>query len=137
MAMKTTRDWHGCPIRYGSAVFGDAWALLILRDLMFKGARHYADFLSAGEGISTNILATRLARLETEGIVTRSPDPDHGARVIYRLTEKGLGLVPVMFEIIDWSERWDNQTEVPPDYARRLRKDRAGLLADTVKDLVK
>lgn len=131
MVAKNTEDWHGCPIRYGSAVFGDVWSLLILRDIILKGARYYADFLNAGEGISTNILATRLSRLEQEGVLTRTKDPDHGARVIYTMTEKGKDLVPILLEIIDWSEKWDAQTEVPAEYIAELRADRAALVKKT------
>ena len=129
MVTKSSQDWHGCPIRYGSAVFGDVWCLLILRDVMFKGARHYADFLNAGEGISTNILASRLVRLEGEGILHKSADPGHGSRFIYGLTKKGRALVPVMLEIIDWSETWDAQSEVPGDFIKELRDDRGALAA--------
>ncbi len=112
---------HGCPIRYGIGLFGDKWSLLIIRDLMFKGRRHYGEFLSAGEGISTNILAERLERLETSGIVTKSPDPTHGKKFVYCLTEKGLDLMPVMFAIMDWSEKYDDQTEVPKKFINELR----------------
>lgn len=131
MVAKNTENWHGCPIRYGSAVFGDVWSLLILRDIILKGARYYADFLNAGEGISTNILATRLTKLEQEGILARTKDPDHGARVIYTMTEKGKDLVPILLEIIDWSEKWDAQTEVPAEYIAELRADRAALVKKT------
>ncbi len=137
MAKKTSDDWHGCPIRYGAVVFGDHWSMLILRDLMFKKARHYADFLNAGEGISTNILATRLAMLESEGIVAKRPDPDHGARFIYRLTEKGLGLVPAMLAIIDWSQTWDAQTEVPEEFITALRRSPDTFTADILTGLRK
>lgn len=123
MVTRTTTSWNGCPIRYGAAVFGDIWSLLILRDLMFKGARHYADFQKAGEGISTNILASRLSKLEREGILSKQKDPENGSRFVYGLTDKGKGLVPVMLEIINWSETWDAQTEVPGDFAEELRKD--------------
>ncbi|MBL4788382.1 MAG: helix-turn-helix transcriptional regulator [Kordiimonadaceae bacterium] len=127
MTKKTSTEWHGCPIRYGASIFGDNWCLLILRDLMFKGARHYADFLNAGEGIASNILAARLGRLEAEGIITKRRDPDHGVRRIYLLTDKGLGLIPAMLEIIDWSEAWDKQTDVPTEFAETLRADRKAL----------
>jgi len=127
MTKRSTNDWHGCPIRYGAAIFGDHWCLLILRDLMFRGARYYADFINAGEGIATNILATRLAELEDEGILEKRPDPEHGKRFIYSLTKKGLGLIPAMLEIIDWSEKWDGQTEVPRKFATELRRDRTAL----------
>ena len=135
MVVKTSDKWHGCPVRFASAVLGDPWNLLILRDLMFKDARHYADFLTAGEGISTNVLAARLVGLEAEGIVEKSPDPDHGSRYIYRLTDKGLGLVPVMLEIIDWSELWDGRTEVTSHFAEDLRRDRKALAAKIIGEL--
>ena len=113
---------HGCPIRFGLGLFGDRWSLLIIRDLMFKGRRFYREFLNAGEGISTNILADRLSRLEDAGIVEKSPDPSHGKRIVYSLTFKGLDLLPVMFAIMDWSEKYDDQTEVPREFIEKLRK---------------
>lgn len=119
---------HGCPINYASAVLGDRWALLILRDLAFKGARRYADFLSKREGISTNILADRLDRLERAGVVAKSKDPDHATRPLYGLTEKGRALIPVLLEIIAWSVTFDTRTEVPETYIDALRNDRATLL---------
>jgi len=102
---------------------------------MFKGAKHYADFLNAGEGISTNILAACLVKLETEGVVSKHPDPAHGKRYIYTLTEKGIGLVPALLEIMDWAETWDNQTEVPPEFARELRADRSALAKKIIRNL--
>ena len=62
MTAKRKQEWDGCPIRFGLGIFGDKWTLLIIRDLMFKERRYYGEFLAAGEGISTNILADRLAR---------------------------------------------------------------------------
>lgn len=127
MVTKATDEWHGCPIRYGSVVLGDVWNLIILRDIIFKGHKYYGDFLSAGEGISTNILAARLCRLEAEGVVSKTRDAEHGSKFVYALTEKGKGLVPVLLEIFDWSEKWDPRTEVPKDYIRAVRADRAGV----------
>jgi len=135
MTKKTSDDWHGCPIRYSAAIFGDNWCMLILRDLMFKGATHYANFLNAGEHISTNILASRLTKLEVEGVIKKHPDPEHGGRFVYLLTEKGLGLVPAMLEIIDWAEAWDPQTEVPPEFATDLRADRRALAKKIIDKL--
>jgi len=135
MTKRSTDDWHGCPIRYGAAIFGDHWCLLILRDLIFKGARYYADFVNADEGISTNILAARLVKLEDERILQKRPDPEHGKRFVYTLTNKGFGLIPAMLEIIDWAEVWDDQTEVPPEFATKLRQNRAALARKIAKDL--
>ena len=125
MATKNTIDWHGCPARYCAAVFGDQWTLLIVRGLLIKRFRHYADFLNEQEGLSTNILAARLLHLEKEGMVTKTSDPDHGARKIYAPTEKAIQLIPMILEMIDWAERWDDKTEVPASFILDLRKDRA------------
>ena len=102
---------------------------------MFKEAQYFADFLNAGEGVATNILTNRLAHLEKEAIVVKLPDPTHGARRLYQLTEKGLALIPAMLEIIDWSEGWDSQTEVPPAFAVELRADRQALAAKIARQL--
>ncbi len=109
--------------------------MLILRDLMFKEAKYYADFLNAGEGISTNILANCLVKLEAEGIVSKHPDPEHGKRYVYALTDKGLGLLPALLEIMDWAEIWDDQTEVPPEFVKELRLDRAALAEKIIRNL--
>ena len=135
MVTRTSQDWHGCPIRYGAVIFGDVWSLLILRDIVFKGARHYADFLNADEGISTNILAARLARLEAEGVLSKAQDGQNKTRFVYSLTEKGKSLVPTLLEIMDWSETWDQQTEVPEEFINELRQDKAVLAAKIVSGL--
>lgn len=121
MSKPTSENWFGCPIRYAATVLGDAWALLILRDLIFRGSRHFGDFVAAGERISTNILTDRLLRLEAEGVVRRSPDPDNARRVVYDLTEKGRDLVPVLLAMIVWSRKWDARHAVPDAFAEALR----------------
>ncbi|WP_276719036.1 winged helix-turn-helix transcriptional regulator [Pseudooceanicola nitratireducens] len=131
MSKPTSENWSGCPIRYGATVLGDAWALVILRDLIFKEAKHFGDFVAAGERISTNILTDRLKRLEDEGVITRRKDPDRAVRVIYELTEKGRRLVPVMLALINWSEAWDPQTEVPGDFIAAYRDD-PGAFAEAI-----
>lgn len=113
--------YFGCPIRFGAAVMGDRWSMMIIRDLMFKNRKYYRDFLEAGEGISTNILADRLLRLEEAEIISKTQDPQHGKRYIYRLTTKGKGLVPVMLELIKWAADFDDATEMPTSYVKKLR----------------
>lgn len=130
---KKLDDWRGCPIRYAAAMIGDRWKLLILRDLALKGARRYGDFLEAGEGIATNILASRLIQLEDAGIVKREQDPKNAARTIYSLTPKGIDLIPTLLAMIAWSAQWDPETEVPASFNRSLRSD-ATALASEIRD---
>jgi DNA-binding HxlR family transcriptional regulator len=119
-----------CPIYFALEIFGDAWTLLVVRDLMFKGKTSYGAFLESGEGISTNILADRLALLEKHGIVTKTVIRTASARTRYELTEKGLALMPMLVELIAWSANYDPKTGAPPEFAQRVRKDRAALLKE-------
>jgi len=73
---------------------------------MFAGKNTYGDFLKSPEGIATNILASKLALLEENGIIEKSEHPDSKAKVLYTLTQKGLDMMPVMAEIYIWSEKY-------------------------------
>lgn len=117
-----------CPISFALDLFGDRWTLLVIRDLAFKGKNSFGDFLASDEGIARNILADRLARLEAEGFIEKRPDPDDLRRSIYTLTERGLGLVPVLVEMILWSAREDPDTGAEADFVREATEDREGLI---------
>lgn len=118
----------GCPISIALELLGDAWSLLIVRDLMFKDLGTFNDFLHAGEGIASNVLADRLARLEAGGIVTKRRDPADARRFEYRLSAKGVELAPVLVELVLWSARHE-ATDAPAPVLRAMRRDREGFIA--------
>lgn len=119
-----------CPISYFLDFLGDKWALLVVRDLMFMGKRRYGEFLASPEGIATNILADRLAKLEAAGIVRKSDDPKGGSKGSYALTEKGLDLIPAMVELAAWGAKHDPNTGAPKSFVRRMKRDREGLISE-------
>lgn len=110
--------------------FGDRWSLVIIRDLIFRGGETYGDFLGQAEQIATNVLADRLRTLEADGVIHKFRDPDNRRRNIYRLTEKGLALAPIILEMVQWSAMYDSNTNVPDRLLKRIRKDRKGFLAE-------
>jgi DNA-binding HxlR family transcriptional regulator len=99
------RHRSGCPINLSLEVFGDRWSLLIIRDMMFGGKRHFRELLRSEEGISSNILADRLRKLLGEGMITRADDPTHKQKAIYSLTGKAIDLVPVFAQLGAWGIR--------------------------------
>jgi len=116
----------GCPLNASVEMLGDRWSLLIIRDMMLRGFRSYNQFLESYEGIATNILADRLRRLEAQGIVTAERNPSDGRKLIYSLTGKGIGLAPVLTEMVLWAashERTDNQALV-----RQMQTDKEKFL---------
>lgn len=117
-----------CPINVALEVFGDRWSLLIVRDLLFKGRHTFGDFAAAEEGIATNVLSDRLAKLEAEGILRRGADLADRRRVRYELTAKGLELAPVLVEMILWSARHEH-TAATPAQIREMTRRKARFIA--------
>ena len=104
----STREKSGCPINLSLELLGDRWTLLIVRDLIFAGKKHFREFLLSDEGISSRTLAERLQTLQDEGIITRSGDPSHKLKAIYRLTEAGIDLLPVLATLGAWGSKYRN-----------------------------
>src|SRR4051812_18312479 len=113
-----------CAVNYGVEMFGDRWSLLIIRDIVFVGKKTYGEFLKSEEGIATNVLASRLAFLEEQGILTRAPNPEDKRKDFYTLTEKGLDLIPIMLNIVLWSAKHDAKSYVrrSKDFMARLSR---------------
>lgn len=93
-----------CPIPPAVELIGEKWAFLILRGA-FNGLHHFEEF-QAGLGIARNILSDRLSKMVAGGILERSPDPVDKRRVIYSMTAKGEGLLPVVLALRQWGEEW-------------------------------
>ncbi|MBS1531500.1 MAG: helix-turn-helix transcriptional regulator [Bacteroidetes bacterium] len=128
MALKKRRS--DCPISTALDVFGDKWTLLIIRDMMFKGKRYYGEFLNGEEKIATNILADRLMSLEQAEIIHKNVDPSHGAKFIYKLSPKGIDLLPMLVEVILWSAKYDRKTAADALFVEQALKDKDKLLKD-------
>jgi DNA-binding HxlR family transcriptional regulator len=93
----------GCPINLTLEVVGDKWSLLVIRDIIFGGRRHFRDLLTNSmEGIASNILADRLKRLVEQGILTKTDDATHKQKALYSVTEKGIELLPVLAQMSAW-----------------------------------
>jgi DNA-binding HxlR family transcriptional regulator len=125
----------GCPINLALEVFGDRWTLLILRDLMFAGKRHYREFLQSEEQISSNILADRLSMLVEQGIVTRADDPTHKQKAIYSLTENGIAMLPVLIQMGIWGRKHRPASPELARFSAALEKGGPELWADLTAEL--
>jgi DNA-binding HxlR family transcriptional regulator len=130
MKRKLPARRSNCTISYALDHLGDKWTLLVLRDLLFRGKRHFRDFLASDEGIASNILSNRLKLLESTGMVTREPDPSSARSVIYAPTEKAADLIPALLELTRWSGKYDPHTGLTPQLARRIATDRDALAAE-------
>jgi DNA-binding HxlR family transcriptional regulator len=121
MDRMTSSDSHrsGCALSSALDLIGDKWSLLILRGL-FVGWSRYREFLAAPEGISTNILANRLKRLEASGLIAKLPD---GGGPKYRLTRAGADLLPAMQALAKWGHANLHDRWAPPEWFLRARPE--------------
>jgi DNA-binding HxlR family transcriptional regulator len=124
-----------CPISLALDVIGDRWSLLIVRDLMFAGKRHYRELMRSDEGISSNILAERLARLVEVGVLSRTDDPNHQQKAIYSLTPMGIDLLPIVAQLGIWGRKYLPVTAETGAHAKRLEKGGAALIKKIQADL--
>ncbi len=116
-----------CPVTYALEVFGDRWTLLVLRDLMLEGRSRYGEVLAAHPGLATNVLSDRLKRLERRGLISKARDSSDARQYVYAPTERALGLVPMLVEMMVWAARDGGaRTEI----VERFDADRAGLIEE-------
>lgn len=105
--MKAIERRSTCPINYSVEIFGDKWMLLILRDIMFNGKNSFLEFRASNEKISSAVLTEKLNTLLSEGIVSKVTSPKNASKFLYLITDKGIELVPVMMEFLDWGSRYN------------------------------
>ena len=118
----------GCPVNMTLELLGDRWSLIVLRDIMFGGWTRFRELLDNSlEGIASNVLASRLAKLTDAGLLTRNAVAGHRQKIDYFLTEAAIELVPLIIELGDWGSRW---LPTAPELAVRAR-----LLADGGADI--
>lgn len=128
--MKDIKKRSDCPISSSLDIWGDKWSLLIVRDLMFAKECTYGDFLKSDEKIATNILASRLLTLETNGIITKHDHPESKAKVLYKLTPKGVDLLPLMLEINIWADKYFTLPADRKAILEEVKKDKEGFIRE-------
>ncbi|HEY8053705.1 MAG: winged helix-turn-helix transcriptional regulator [Steroidobacterales bacterium] len=92
-----------CAVANSLDILGDKWSLLVVRDLL-HGKRTYGELALSPERIPTNILADRLERLHSAGIVSRTPYQQRPVRYAYTLTQKGSALGEVLLAYVRWGK---------------------------------
>ena len=139
------KNRSSCPLVNILDIIGDKWSLVIIRDI-FVGKKSYGEFLASPENISTSVLASRLQLLEKAGLIKHRLSISDKKVKLYYLTDKGIDLYPILYEMFNWSKRnldkeffpeaeqWFkryksiNSTEAIKDNQKKYKKVRAELL---------
>ena len=126
--MKRDDNKSRCPINFTVELFGDTWSLLIVRDMASLGKNTFGQFLESEERIGPSVLAERLAHLERKGIVAKRPSETDKRKMIYSLTDKGLSVIPLIYEFAVWGSLNSPNPEAPDSWFRAMRHDRETVL---------
>ena len=104
---RTMNDTHdgSCAVAATAEIIATKWTPLIIHDLS-EGARRFMQLEHACPGISPRTLSERLRWLEEEGVVDRRSYAETPPRVEYRLTPKGLALLPVIEAMRKFGHDW-------------------------------
>jgi len=120
--LKKINKRSDCPISSALDIIGDKWSLLIIRDIALSGKNTYNEFLRSDEKIATNILADRLSMLVDIGILVTEEHPESKAKIYYRLSAQGIDLIPILVEMIIWSDKYLSISPQAKQFAKQLRK---------------
>jgi DNA-binding HxlR family transcriptional regulator len=110
-----TYESQVCSIARALDVVGERWSLLIIRDALFAGVTRFGDF-QHNLGVATNVLAARLERFVSAGIMERRRYSQRPDQYDYLLTEKGRELGPALIALTDWGDRWTSPDGPPICY---------------------
>ena len=106
-----------------TAVIGDAWSWLVLREAVLYDVRRFSDFLT-GTGAPRSTLNSRLAALTAAGLLSRD-------KAGYAPTQMAEGFLDCLLVTMRWGDRWLWSPESPPQRLVHVGRDhdaRAGLL---------
>jgi DNA-binding HxlR family transcriptional regulator len=97
-----------CGTAYALEVFGDRWALLIMRELML-GPRRFSQLRADLPGVSASILTQRLTDLERRKVLVKTKLPPPAATPVYELTQWGYEAEPITAAMGRWAARSPSQ----------------------------
>jgi DNA-binding HxlR family transcriptional regulator len=121
-----------CGVAKALDVVGERWTLLLVRDLLL-GGRRFTDLLEGLPGLTTNLLAKRLADLEAAGLVEKRRLPPPASSTVYALTDAGRDLEPVVLALGAFGERYlsvpgeDDRTDIRWAMVSMKRRYRGGV----------
>lgn len=85
-----------------SSLLGRRWMLDVLR-VLARDTPRFVDLRRALPQVSPTVLTQRLRELEQAGVVRRERWRPPAAVTVYRLTDRGAGLLPVVAILESWS----------------------------------
>ena len=111
-----------CPVEEAMKLISKKWVIQIVRD-MFFGKSHFNEFKLDKPNLSNKVLSNCLKDMERNGLIKRIVDEEDTTNIEYRLTEKGLSLNKVIYELVCFSLGADiNNKYYSDEYKEKIEK---------------
>jgi len=107
--------------------------MLIVRDIVYYGNTTFGEFLTSDERIGTSVLTRRLVSLQNAGIISSETMQKDKRKEVYKLTEKGLDLIPLLLDMAEWGASHDDNTGASHSWIQQVNEDRPQSLHDIRK----
>ena len=95
-----------CPVTSAVDIVGDRWTLVIIKLMLIQHCHTFKDISESEEGIAPNILSSRLKTMLSLDLITKTHPPNNKKVNIYHLTEKGLSISPIVYDLMAWSDTY-------------------------------
>ncbi|MFM7331577.1 MAG: winged helix-turn-helix transcriptional regulator [Brachymonas sp.] len=95
-----------CSIFRATQWIGDAWSIVILRELFWGSGRF--DEMLQNTGMASNVLTARLKKLQDGNIISKQLSATDARRYDYALTSKGQALFPVLMSVMAWGDTFES-----------------------------
>jgi DNA-binding HxlR family transcriptional regulator len=128
-------DKSECPVSHAMDIVGDAWSILIIRDMLMMGKHEYKEIMESPEKISTNILSDRLKKLHCYGIIKWVYHPESKTRKLYYLTDSGKDFIHIIMALATWANKHVGSVDLPTGIKDALEGNPEGIVEECLKSL--
>ncbi|MBQ6219103.1 MAG: helix-turn-helix transcriptional regulator [Methanosphaera sp.] len=90
-----------CPVEEAIKLINKKWVIQLVRD-MFFGKSHFNEFKEDKPNLSNKVLSNCLKDMEKNGLIKKIID-DESTNIEYKLTDKGLSLNKVIYELASFT----------------------------------
>jgi DNA-binding HxlR family transcriptional regulator len=99
---RSVRHDEYCPLDTTLSILSGKWKSIILCRLM-QGPLHFGEIRRSIPSCSKRALAMQLAELEQDRVISKEIEADRmPVRTLYRLTDIGESLVPIIRQMDEW-----------------------------------
>ncbi|NMR32734.1 helix-turn-helix transcriptional regulator [Chryseobacterium aquaticum] len=95
-----------CPLGKAMSALGSKWKPIIVLVIKDRTLR-FGEIAARISVISRKVLTDQLREMEEDHLITRQEYKELPPRVEYKLTEKGLALIPILTLLEEWEQKFD------------------------------